>query len=51
MNYARGVWHHPVIAMARETEFVVVDRGGPGNNLVEVPFAEDGPPVILQTPR
>jgi ureidoglycolate lyase len=51
VNYARGVWHHPVIALGRETDFVVVDRGGPGDNLVEVSFAADGPPVMLQAPR
>ena len=51
VNYARGVWHHPVIAMARETDFVVVDRGGPGDNLVEARFAGDGPAVVLQAPR
>ena len=48
VNYARGVWHHPVIAMARETDFVVVDRGGPGDNLVEVRFAADGSAVVVQ---
>ena len=51
VNYARGVWHHPVIAMTRETDFLVVDRGGPGDNLVEVPFDSDGPPLILEVPR
>ena len=51
VNYARGVWHHPVIAMTRDTDFVVVDRGGPGDNLVEVPFAADGTAVMLEAPR
>ena len=51
VNYARGVWHHPVIALGRETDFVVVDRGGPGDNLVEVSLAAHGPPVMLQAPR
>ena len=51
VNYARGVWHHPVIAMTRETDFVVVDRGGPGDNLVEARFAADGPAVVVQAPR
>ena len=51
VNYARGVWHHPVIALGRETDFVVVDRGGPGDNLVEVSLATHGPPVMLQAPR
>ena len=51
VNYARGVWHHPVIAMTRETDFVVVDRGGPGDNLVEVSFAADSPPLVLEALR
>lgn len=51
VNYARGVWHHPVIAMTRATDFLVVDRGGPGDNLVEVPFPADGSPVMLEAPR
>ena len=51
VNYGRGVWHHPVIAMTRETDFVVVDRGGPGDNLVEVKFAAGDPAVVLQAPR
>ena len=50
VNYARGVWHHPVIAMTRETDFVVVDRGGPGDNLVERSFGADGPPLVLEAP-
>ena len=50
VNYGRGVWHHPVIAMTRETDFVVVDRGGPGDNLVEMPFGADGPPLVLEAP-
>ena len=51
VNYARGVWHHPVIAMTRETDFVVVDRGGPGDNLVEMSFGADSPPLVLEAPR
>ena len=50
VNYARGVWHHPVIAMTCETDFVVVDRGGPGDNLVETSFGADGPPLVLEAP-
>ena len=40
VNYARGVWHHPVIALDRETDFLVIDRGGPGDNLAEFFFDE-----------
>ncbi len=40
VNYARGVWHHPVIALGRQTDFLVIDRGGPGDNLAEFFFDE-----------
>jgi len=32
VNYHRGVWHHPLLALERDAEFLVVDRGGPGTN-------------------
>ena len=38
VNFATGTWHHPVIALETQTDFLVVDRGGPGDNLVEVHF-------------
>lgn len=40
VNYARGVWHHPLIALKREGDFVVVDRGGAGDNLEEAFYTE-----------
>ena len=46
VNYARGVWHHPVIALGRETDFLVIDRGGPGDNLAEFFFDEGDRPVV-----
>ncbi len=48
VNYAPGVWHHPLIALGRESDFLVVDRGGPGDNLVEYFF--DRRPVIAGLP-
>ena len=33
VNYARGVWHHPLLALDEVRDFIVVDRGGPGTNL------------------
>lgn len=41
VNYARNVWHHPLLVMDIDSRFIVVDRKGPGNNLEEVPFAAD----------
>lgn len=41
VNYARNVWHHPLLVLDADSRFVVVDRKGPGNNLEEVWFAED----------
>jgi ureidoglycolate lyase len=35
VNYAKGIWHHPLIALEAVTDFVVVDRGGNGQNLEE----------------
>ena len=32
VNYARGVWHHVLIAVGRQQGFVVVDRIGTGPN-------------------
>lgn len=40
VNYARGVWHHPLLALHEVSDFVVVDRGGPGNNCDEQDLPE-----------
>ena len=29
VNYARGTWHHPLLALEATCDFLVVDRGGP----------------------
>ncbi|WP_210270265.1 ureidoglycolate lyase [Aureimonas sp. ME7] len=45
VSYARGTWHHPLIALDERSDFLVVDRGGPGTNLqefmLEVPILVD----------
>jgi ureidoglycolate lyase len=46
VNYARGTWHHPLIVLAPDHEFVVVDRGGEGANLEEVPFPDSSDIVL-----
>ena len=40
VNYAKGVWHHPLIALGEVSDFVVVDRGGDGLNLNEQDLTE-----------
>jgi ureidoglycolate lyase len=40
VNYARNTWHHPLLVLTDLSPFLVVDRGGPGDNLEEVRFAE-----------
>lgn len=36
VNYRRGAWHHPLIALDAVSDFLVIDRGGGGNNCDEV---------------
>lgn len=33
VQYHAGVWHHPLLVLAPEQDFLVVDRQGPGDNL------------------
>lgn len=35
VNYHRNVWHHPLISLEAQGDFLIVDRGGEGNNLEE----------------
>lgn len=35
VNYAPGVWHHPLLVLENGNRFLVVDRKGPGTNLEE----------------
>lgn len=38
VNYHQGVWHHPVLALHDQDDFLIVDRKGPGNNCDEFFF-------------
>jgi len=40
VNYAKGVWHHPLLSLDQVSDFIVVDRSGSGRNLDEVSLAE-----------
>lgn len=35
INYHRGTWHHPLLALDMATDFLVIDRGGQGGNCDE----------------
>ncbi|MEX3007373.1 ureidoglycolate lyase [Hoeflea sp. TYP-13] len=35
VNYRPNVWHHPLMALNKVSEFLVVDRDGSGSNLEE----------------
>jgi ureidoglycolate lyase len=49
VNYRRNVWHHPLMALEAASDFLVVDREGPGANLEEyvypAPFRIPGLPI------
>jgi ureidoglycolate lyase len=36
VHYGKGVWHHFLLALDAESDFLVVDRAGPGDNLDEI---------------
>ena len=41
VNYARGTWHHYCLPLGQESNFLVIDRGGKGDNCDEVEIADD----------
>lgn len=47
VNYARGTWHHPLLALDAVSDFLVVDRGGAGHNLDEFDLPQ---PRLLDYP-
>lgn len=51
VNYARGVWHHPLLALDRIEQFLVVDRGGEGHNLDEIDYHPHNVAVVLPGDR
>lgn len=38
VNYRKGVWHHPLLVLHPDHDFLVIDRGGPGDNCDEFWF-------------
>ena len=35
VQYATNVWHHPLLVLQAEQDFLILDRDGPGENLEE----------------
>nr|WP_233154725.1 ureidoglycolate lyase [Candidimonas nitroreducens] len=42
VNYAAGVWHHPLMALDDVSDFLVIDRDGPGENCDVVQLERTG---------
>jgi ureidoglycolate lyase len=40
VNYAAGTWHHYSLALGEVSDFLVIDRQGPGANLDEIDLTE-----------
>jgi len=47
VNYRVNTWHYPLMALEEQSDFLVVDRDGPGNNLEEYFFET---PYIIGAP-
>ena len=47
VNYFTNTWHHYQMVLGSSADFVVIDRGGPGDNLEEV-HLQDGPWIELE---
>ena len=48
VHYRKGVWHHFLLALDEESDFLVVDRAGPGDNCEEIAL---GPGDEVRVPR
>lgn len=46
VQYSTNVWHHPLLVLQPEQDFLIVDREGPGNNLEERQLADDAEIVL-----
>ncbi len=49
VQYAKNIWHHPLLIIEPSQDFLVADRVGPGDNLEEIWFKEDA--YARLTPR
>ena len=49
VNYAAGTWHHPLLALQAECDFLVVDRGGAATDHNCDEFPLDGLALMVAT--
>ena len=47
INYRPGTWHHPLLALERVSDFLIVDRAGEGANCDEISIVEQD--ILLET--
>ena len=47
VNYHRGVWHHPLLVLEPDSNFLIIDRGGEGDNLDEILFDIEAEKIFL----
>ena len=48
VNYARNTWHFPLITFGEGDRFMVVDRKGPGDNLVEHALTQERQVIVTR---
>jgi|TARA_B110000977_G_scaffold198495_1_gene283478 ureidoglycolate lyase len=51
INYHQGVWHMPLVADETGLRFLVVDRGGDGDNCDEEGYPDDQRIMIVRQPN
>ena len=49
VNYRGGIWHHPLLALGGTSDFLVVDRGGNGDNYEEFRFDSEAPEIVISS--
>lgn len=48
VSYKKNIWHHPLLVTVADHDFLVIDRGGPGDNLEEYFFDQIDEPVYIK---
>ena len=48
VSYRKNIWHHPLLVIVPNHDFLVIDRGGPGENLEEHFFEETEGSAVLR---